>query len=578
MVVDEEQSEPLGAAGGVSPAPLGALVAGGRAVVEAPTLVAALRRILAGGAGVLDAGALIARVLDDEGRLVARAVHAPSTALAAELDGTAVSADDVADVAIGTLERAPAVVRAAAERVGAAGVLVVPVTARDRLVGTLEVLWRTSPTGRSQETLARLIADQVGAAIVAFGAQKENGAGSRNSTLDLAGDALAAGVEPSRAANEIARLAVRASGARAARVWRPAASGLQEHAAFGDPLTPGELAWSREVASGVFAAGTRVSVVESAGDGAEVTALTLLLGQPGSHVLQLLFERRSAPRPEDAERIAAFALRASAALHASERSGAVEEELEQMRTLLSVVAQVNADLSLTRTLATFVDRVAELLDVERVCVYLREDGRLVPAAERGLAGPHAPVAERLLTLALGRPPAQGVLEVESAGADPRLAAVRGELAETGIETAIAIPLRVPDEVTGLLALYPSRLRRLSASESALVTALAARLAVALQNARLHQEATRLGTELEGVLALERQAASQLRALYEISRSFSESLSLEETVEAVVTAVVDLLGVDAAVIRMPDERGELLVPARIRSSASRAAVSSGWGRR
>ena len=55
-------------------------------------------------------------------------------------------------------------------------------------------------------------------------------------------------------------------------------------------------------------------------------------------------------------------------------------------------------------------------------------------------------------------------------------------------------------------------------------------------------------------------------------SFAQSLSLDATLEALARSAVELLGVDAAVIRMPDERGELLVPRAPRSGrAARAAV-------
>ncbi|HWH06609.1 MAG TPA: GAF domain-containing SpoIIE family protein phosphatase, partial [Gaiellaceae bacterium] len=191
------------------------------------------------------------------------------------------------------------------------------------------------------------------------------------------------------------------------------------------------------------------------------------------------------------------------------------------------------------------------------------DGRVRP--REGAA-----VAERLLELALGPFRGRGVLVVEDALEDSRLAGVEEELAATGIEAAVAVPLVVPDDVTGLLAVYPARGRTPSPNEVALLTALAAQLAVSVQNARLHEQATELGAELEDVLALERQAARQLRALYEISRSFAQSLSLETTLDAVVRTIVELLGVDAAVIRMPDGRGEVLVPRAVHVADPRLA--------
>jgi len=89
-----------------------------------------------------------------------------------------------------------------------------------------------------------------------------------------------------------------------------------------------------------------------------------------------------------------------------------------------------------------------------------------------------------------------------------------------------------------------------------------------REAELNERAKQLGAELETALASERQAARQLRALYEISRSFAQTLSLETTLEAVARTVVELLEVDAAVIRMPDERRELLVARAIHVADAR----------
>src|SRR5207302_5696755 len=80
-----------------------------------------------------------------------------------------------------------------------------------------------------------------------------------------------------------------------------------------------------------------------------------------------------------------------------------------------------------------------------------------------------------------------------------------------------------------------------------------------ENARLHERAKLLGQERKEALEAERRSARRLRAFYEISRTFAQSLSLEETLDAVARAAVELLRVDAAVIRTPDEPGDQLVP-------------------
>ena len=120
---------------------------------------------------------------------------------------------------------------------------------------------------------------------------------------------------------------------------------------------------------------------------------------------------------------------------------------------------------------------------------------------------------------------------------------------------LAVPLVAPESVIGLLAVFPPAARVFDENEVALMTALAAQLAVAVENARLHEEAKELGAQLEHALAAEREFARRLRAQYEISHSFTHSLSLEATLEAVTRTMVETLGIDAAAMRLPDGRGE-----------------------
>jgi serine phosphatase RsbU (regulator of sigma subunit) len=143
--------------------------------------------------------------------------------------------------------------------------------------------------------------------------------------------------------------------------------------------------------------------------------------------------------------------------------------------------------------------------------------------------------------------------------DSRLGSARDAAAEAGIEAAIGVPLLAHDERIGLLCVFPPAGRTLAENEHALLSALAAQLAVAVQNAQLHERAKQLGEERERALDAERAASRQLRALYEISRSFAQSLSLESTLAAVARTIVDVLDVDVAVLGMPDDRRDLLVP-------------------
>jgi len=202
--------------------------------------------------------------------------------------------------------------------------------------------------------------------------------------------------------------------------------------------------------------------------------------------------------------------------------------------------------------------VSKLLRADRVAIYLGDANRLRPEAGSG-ADAELAVAERLLELAFGPLRAQGVLHVPDAQADDRLAPVRAAVAEAQIDAALAVPLVAGEELVGLLAVYLPRGREVEASEGTLLSALAAQLAVAAQNAELHERTERQATELQATIASERKSGKRLRALYEISRSFAQSLSLDATLDSVTTSAVELLDADAAVIRVLDGRGALLVP-------------------
>jgi len=175
----------------------------------------------------------------------------------------------------------------------------------------------------------------------------------------------------------------------------------------------------------------------------------------------------------------------------------------------------------------------------------------------------------LLELALGPFRGRGVAAFADVAADPRLASVGDAAAEAGIEAAVAVPLLARGEMVGLLAVFPPRARPLTPNETTLLSALATQLAVAVQNAQLHEQATQLGDERERALDAERASARQLRALYEISRSFAQSLSLDATLEAVARTVTEVLDVDVAVIRMPDERQEAVVARALNVTDARA---------
>ena len=76
--------------------------------------------------------------------------------------------------------------------------------------------------------------------------------------------------------------------------------------------------------------------------------------------------------------------------------------------------------------------------------------------------------------------------------------------------------------------------------------------------------------MTAVLETERLVSRRVNALYEISRSFAQTLSLERTLAAVTETLVKELNVDAAVMRVPDERGDQFVPRAVHVADARLA--------
>jgi serine phosphatase RsbU (regulator of sigma subunit) len=549
---------------------LAALVRAVTAAASAESGSEALRALAEAAQAVSGAEIALVRALDDGGeRLEAVAVAGPR-ALAAELYGTVLPAEELPEAPLEDLTRAPAAVRRVAEQTGATRLLLVPARA-DGCAVSVELLRRGEPFGAEQRLAAELCAAQAALVRRAFALGGDVSSLARPA-LELAGEALAVALQEEDAAAEVVRLAAGVAGASAAVLWESREGGLAPAASWGvEPAA--DLSAAREVAKRALAEPGPVSAHAAGLPQDCAVSTTLPLGRPPLGVLQLFHPAGEEPEAEQLTRLATFGVRAAHALRTGERARLLALELERTRALLEVIVQATAELSVSHTLETAVERVAELLNVERVAVYLRGlgEGELEQAASRGLAGPHARVADRLLDVALGPSRDGAVLAVEDVVQDPRLTVVAAAARETGIGSALAVPLVARGDVVGLLAAYPEGRPTAGEHETALLAALAGQVAVAVQNAQLHEQATRLGEEREAALAAERAAARRIRALYEVSRSFAQSLRLDDTLEALARTVVEVLDLDAAVVRMPDERREQLLPRAVHVRDTRFAV-------
>src|SRR6478672_10882421 len=246
---------------------------------ELAGLDGALGTIVARTAEVTGADVVVVRLVDESGDAAARAVHAESAALRAELEGSRLPARSVpAEPLEGLGQLRPPLLRAA-EQLGASAVLQLPIREGNAVVGSLELLRRRGEFDGRERMLAA--ADEVALARRAIG-DGSGAAAAAPDLLGLAGDALAAGSDETRAAEQVATLAAEATGAQACVVWRYEEQGPVLAALSGTALATADaldaVRRARDVPGSL--------AVESLEEGGAV--VTLQLGEPPQGALQLL--------------------------------------------------------------------------------------------------------------------------------------------------------------------------------------------------------------------------------------------------------------------------------------------------
>jgi serine phosphatase RsbU (regulator of sigma subunit) len=366
----------------------------------------------------------------------------------------------------------------------------------------------------------------------------------------LLADALVAGLDPSELPQRLAVLVAAATGATQVLLW------LGEHPESPQTGTPEALSTldldeARARAARVL---EQRKPMHERPAGAHVYTLPVGLEPVG--VLEVRFGEGKQTSRGESEALQTLAARLAGVLEDAARRRDLRLELERTQALLSFGGQAMSELAVEPALKAAVEHMRDLLGIEQVAVYLKNgEHGLRTAVARGLEGAHDRIAARLLEIAVVSGRLTGGVVVADAFSDERLESVRDVFTQAGVGSVYALPLEAANEVIGLLALYGSKGRVPEESERVLLEALRNQIAVAVHRASLHEQATLLGSELEHSLRAEQQAAAQLRALYEVSRAFAQSLSLQVTLEAAAKTIAELVGVDVAVLYLPDERQE-----------------------
>jgi two-component system, sensor histidine kinase PdtaS len=223
----------------------------------------------------------------------------------------------------------------------------------------------------------------------------------------------------------------------------------------------------------------------------------------------------------------------------------MEPRERHLNLLTETIEAVNSTLDLQEVLALVATKVADALEADACFVYLYDEraDELVLRATRGTRidemsrRPRMRPGEGITgSAAAARAP---VMLASQAHLDPRFKNFPN-LPEDEYESILAVPILTRDgTLEGALNLRTRQPRTYSDGEVDLLLAIAAQVAQSIEHAKLYAEAQRRVHELE--------------ALARISEAVSESLYLEESLEAIVKATMDALAATGAALVLDDGR-------------------------
>ncbi|HEV8102594.1 MAG TPA: GAF domain-containing protein [Gaiellaceae bacterium] len=223
----------------------------------------------------------------------------------------------------------------------------------------------------------------------------------------------------------------------------------------------------------------------------------------------------------------------------------METRDRHLKLLTETIEAVNSTLDLQEVLSQVAPNVASALEADACFVYLYDDR----ANELVLRATHGSQVEELTRRPRMRPgegitgtaaAARAPVMIESqAHLDPRFKHFPN-LPEDQYESILAVPILTRDgTLEGALNVRTQRPRAFVDEEVELLLAIAAQVAQSIEHAKLYAEAQRRVHELE--------------ALARISEAVSNSLYLEESLEAIVSTTMDALAATGAALVLDDGR-------------------------
>jgi two-component sensor histidine kinase/putative methionine-R-sulfoxide reductase with GAF domain len=244
----------------------------------------------------------------------------------------------------------------------------------------------------------------------------------------------------------------------------------------------------------------------------------------------------------------------------------MDASARHLRLLTETIAAVNSTLDLEEVLALVASKVAAALEADACFVYLYDER----ADELVLRATHGTSVEEMTRRPRMRP-GEGITGAAAAERAPIAIPARAHLdprfklfanlPEDEYESILAVPILAREKLEGALNVRTRAPRDYTEAEIDLLVAIASQVAQSIEHAKLYADAQRRVHELE--------------ALARISEAVSESLYLEESLEAIVKTT--MAAVDATGAALVLEDGKIAWPEG-RAGAHALRLPLRWKRR
>lgn len=221
------------------------------------------------------------------------------------------------------------------------------------------------------------------------------------------------------------------------------------------------------------------------------------------------------------------------------------EKRVYLESYQNICKAISSSLSLQEVLNLVVTNVVRVMNVKASMLRLldKATNKLEIASYHGLSKAYADKGPVVSDASIEDALAGKAVSVYDIRSDPK-APYGKEAEQEGIRSILSVPLRIREEVMGVLRMYTSEPVKYTDEDLRFVTAIAEQAAIAINNARL----------FEKTVSKEKQ---YLRVFEEVTKAVSSTLDPREVLDLIVRKLPAVMNLKAATIRLLDKTGKKL---------------------